>query len=188
MTELNNSYFWYAPINLIPGIHNVTFYCNDTSNNWGINSTNFTILDEAAIAIALSPSLTWGVNWSLTSLPANDLNATGNNGNNATEYYINISTENVGVDLYVRADGDLMTESLDVLGLGNETYSINLTNSNVPDVNRLTMTTNYYLVAENLGDNSVIYMKFYLDAPASQPAGVYLNGLDFKAVRSGASP
>ena len=188
MTELNNSYFWYAPDNLIPGTHNVTFYCNDTSNNWGINQTNFTILDEAAISISLSPSLAWNVNWTLAYLPTDDLDATGNNEDGATEYYINVSTENVGVDLYVKADDNLTTAGLDVLVLGNETYVVNKTNNTVPDLNRLTMTTSYYLISGSLTNASVVYMKFYLDAPASQPAGTYLNNLDFKAVREGAYP
>ena len=188
MIEINDSFFWYEPTNLIPGTHNVTFYCNDTSGNWGVNSTNFTILDEAAIAISLSPSLAWNVNWTLASLPADDLNASGNNGDDTTEYYVNISTENVNVDLYVKADGNLTTGDLDILVLGNETYVVNVTNSSVPDLNRLTMTTNYYLIGQNLANASVVYMKFYLDAPAAQPAGVYLNNLDFKAVKGGTLP
>jgi len=188
MTEINDSFFWYEPTNLIPGTHNVTFYCNDTTGNWGVNSTNFTILDEAAIAIQLSPALAWNVNWSLAYLPADDLNASGNNEDGPTEYYVNVSTENVNVDLYVKADGDLTTVGLDVLGLGNETYVVNITNNSVPDLNRLTMTTDYVLIGQSLVNASVVYMKFYLDAPASQSAGVYLNNLDFKAVRTGVFP
>ena len=185
MTEINDSYFWYAPDNLTPGTHNLTYYCNDTSGNWGTNSTNYTILDEAAISISLSPSLAFNVNWSLTYLPVDDLGAVGNNESGVTTYYVNISATNVNVDLYVKADGDLLTDSLDVLGLGNETYAVNFTNSSVPDLNRLTMTTGYILIGENLPDASIVYMKFYLDAPVSQPAGTYLNSLDFKAVRNG---
>ena len=49
------------------------------------------------------------------------------------------------------------------------------------------MTTNYTLIASDLGDNSTVFLKFYLDAPGSQPAGVYENGLFFKAVKAGES-
>jgi len=42
MNRFNDSYFWYEP-SLGPGPHELTYYCNDTSNNWGTNSTNFTI-------------------------------------------------------------------------------------------------------------------------------------------------
>jgi len=188
MIEINDSFFWQESNQVIPGTHNVTFYCNDTSGNWGMNYTNFTILDEAAISIALSPALSWNVNWSLASLPADDLDAIGNNFDEATTYYVNISAIGINVDLYVKADGDLITIDLDTLGLGNETYVVNNTNSSVPDLNRLTMSTGYVLIGENLPDASTAYMKFYLDAPVSQPAGIYLNNLDFKAVSYGNSP
>jgi len=186
MLRYNDSYFWYEP-SLIPGTHNVTFYCNDTSGNLGVNSTNFTILNEAAISIQLSPALAWGVNWSLVTLPADDLGADGNNDPNSTEYYINISATSITVDLYVKADGNLLNADLDVLGLGNETYAINYTNGTVPNPNRLNMTTNYYLIGDGLGNNSTIYFKFYLDALPGQPAGEYANHLNFKAVMHGQS-
>lgn len=185
MLRVNDSYFWYEPENLIPGTHNVTFYCNDTSGNWGTNFTNFTILDEAAIAIQLSPALSWNVNWSLNYLPAEDLHAEGNNEENETDYWVNISATSVSVDLYVRADGDLLNDALDAIGLGNETFCVNLTNSSVPDLDRITMNTTYILIGEALSDQSLVYLKFYLDAPASQPAGTYLNNLEFKAVMHG---
>ena len=186
MWRFNDSYFWYEP-SVIPGTHNVTFWCNDTSGNWGTNSTNFTILTEAAISIQLSPALGWNVNWSLVTLPANDLDADGNNGDSATDYYVNISATSVTVDLYVRANGDLLNSELDVLGLGNETYAVNTTNSSVPNPSKVTMTTNYVLIGDGLEDNSVVYLKFYLDAQSGQPAGTYTNNLDFKAVVHGQS-
>ncbi|OYT36699.1 hypothetical protein B6U91_00485 [Candidatus Pacearchaeota archaeon ex4484_71] len=187
MNEINDSYFWFEPSDLTPGDHNVTFWCNDTSNNWGTNWTNFTILDEAAIAIQLSPSLLWNVNWSLETLPVDDLDAAGNNGSMGTEYWVNLSVTATTADLYVKADGDLKTAGLDILGLGNETFCYNVTNSSVPDINRLMMDTDYILIAENL-QSGAVYLKFYLDAPAGQPAGTYLNRLDFKAVSHGNSP
>ena len=187
MNRLNDTYFWYEP-SLTTGTHNVTFYCNDTINNWGTNSTNFTILDEAAISISLSPNLAWNVNWTLLTLPADDLDATGNNGTGPTTYYVNLSVTSTTADLYVRADGDLLTGDLDVLGLGNETFVVNSTNSSVPDLSRLTMSTSYTLIGENLANESVVYMKFYLDAPTGQAAGEYLNNLNFKAVSNGQTP
>ncbi|MFA5953202.1 MAG: hypothetical protein WC812_01285 [Candidatus Pacearchaeota archaeon] len=187
MIRLNDSYFWHEPPNLTVGLNNVTFYCNDTSGNWGTNFTNFTILDEAAIAIQLSPALSLTVNWTLESLPANDLNAEGNNLTGDTLYWVNLSVTATTADLYVKADGDLQTLDLDILGLGNETFCANLTNSSVPDLNRLIMNTSYVLIAEDL-PSSIIYLKFYLDAPSGQAAGTYLNNLDFKAVNHGNTP
>ncbi|NCN86779.1 hypothetical protein GW932_03010 [archaeon] len=187
MNELNDTYFWYEP-SLGPGPHNVTFYCNDTSNNWGMNYTNFTIDNEAAISILLSDDLSWAVKWNVFSLPIDDLDAEGNNFNDSTNYYVNISATNTLVDLYVRANGDLYTPSLDVILLGNETFGVSTTDSTVDGVSKQVMNTTYVLIGSSLGDNSVVYMKFYLDAPSSQAAGEYLNNLDFKAVRQGESP
>ncbi len=188
MNRFNDTYFWFNPANLIPGTHNVTFWCNDTSGNWGTNWTNFTILNEAAISILLSPALSWSVNWSLLALPANNLDANGNNGPNPTDYYINISTSGIGADIYVEADGDLHDAGLDILKLGNETYSVNMTNSSVPNLNKINMTTSYALIGDNVNNGSVIYMKFFLNAPSGQPAGTYTNGLIFKAVMHGQAP
>ncbi len=188
MTKLNNTYFWALNESFGPGEHNVTFYCNDTINNWGTNYTNFTINNEAAISILLSANLSWSVFWNVTSIPADDLDADGNNLNGYTDYYINVSATNTLVDIYVRADGDLHTDGLETLGLENENYTVSLSDPNVTGIPKVTMTTNYVLIADGIGDNSVVYMKFYLDAPPGQGAGAYYNNLDFKAVRDGQSP
>lgn len=186
MTELNDTYFWFFDNTLGPGGHDIIFYCNDTSGNWGTNQTNFTIENEAAIAILLSDDLIGTVKWNLVTLPVDDLGAIGNNEENATGYYINISATNTLVDIYVRADGDLLTGDLDVLGLGNETFAVSTNDSTVTNVSKQTMSTNYTLIGESLG-TSALYLKFYLDAPPAQAAGIYLNQLDFKAVRNGQS-
>ncbi|PJC45594.1 hypothetical protein CO037_00590 [Candidatus Pacearchaeota archaeon CG_4_9_14_0_2_um_filter_30_8] len=188
LNRLNDSYFWDLPTTIGPGPHDLEYYCNDTSGNWGYNSTNFSVANSAAISVLLSDNLTTGVRWNVVALPINDLDAVGNNLNSSTYYIINVSATNTLVDLYVKANGDLINEGLDTLGLGNETYSFNSTDSLLIGANKSIMTTNYSLIGGNMGDNSVVYMKFYLDAPASQPAGTYLNNLSFKAVRNGQSP
>jgi len=53
-------------------------------------------------------------------------------------------------------------------------------------IQQLVMDTDYTLIGDGL-ESSVIFMKFYLDAPAGQAPGQYLNQLDFKAVRHGFS-
>jgi hypothetical protein len=186
MNELNDSYFYSEPF-LGPGFHDVVFWCNDTSNNWGTNSTTFYIEDEAAISIDLSDELSWWVRWNLTYLPVNDLGAIGNNNSGITEYYVNVSATATKVDLYVRADGDLMTIDEDVLGLGNETFSYVVNDPYVNTTSNMTMQTNYINVGTSLNDGDVVYLKFFIDAPSGQPAGVYQNQLDFKAVREGYS-
>ena len=188
MVSVNSTYFWYNDTNLGPGQHDIWFYCNDTSGNWGSNYTNFTIDNEAAIAILLSDNLSVAVRWNVVNLPVDDLGAIGNNDNLSTDYYVNVSATNTLVDLYVRANGDLQTVGLDILGLGNETFGVSLNDSTVSGVNLSVMNTSYVLIASGIADGEVVYLKFYLDAPAGQAAGVYENQLDFKAVREGQAP
>ncbi|GAH23564.1 unnamed protein product, partial [marine sediment metagenome] len=138
----------------------------------------------------LSPKLGQQINWTLTSLPVYNQSSEGNNNTGITEYYVNISAEGTTVDLYVKANDDLKTSGLDVLGLGNETYSYNSTNSSVPSINKYSLTTNYEdnPIGENLGEGAVVYLKFFLSAPSGQPAGTYNNSLLFKSVPTGQEP
>jgi hypothetical protein len=189
MNRLNDSYFWDIPTTLGPGGHEVVFTCNDTSGNYNTNSTDFYIDNEAAIAILLSENLSNGVLWELTTIPVTDEDAVGNNESGVTTYFVNISVTNTLADLYVRADGDLLTQALDEIGLGNETFMVNVTEDPTVSVGDLkTMNTTYVLVADQLGDGDIVYLKFFLDAQAGQAAGAYLNALDFKAVKQGQSP
>lgn len=188
MTRINSTDFWYWDNTMGPGPHDLYVYCSDLYGNWNYSFVNFTIDNEAAISIYLSSNLSWAVRWNIVSLPAVDLGAIGNNFESSTDYYINISAVNTFVDLYVRADGDLMTEDLDVIGLGNETFGFSYNDSTVSNVSLNTMSTDYVLIGDAMDNNSTIYMKFYLDAPTGQAAGVYLNQLDFKAVRHGEMP
>jgi len=155
------------------------------------NSWNVTILNPAsAISIDLSSALSQQINWTLLQIPTVNLPAGGNNANGNTLYYVNISTEGVGVDLYVKASGDLMTSGLDVLGIGNETYSYNSTNSSVPSGSKFSLTTNFAdnNIGTNLQNGNVVYLKFFLSAPSGQPAGTYNNSVLFKAVSNGGTP
>ena len=88
----------------------------------------------------------------------------------------------------MKADGDLHTDGGDTLGLGNETYSYNITNNTVPRVANYTMTTGYALIGSALDDGDAVFLKFYLDIGATQPPGIYYNNVDFKAVRQGETP
>ena len=182
MTQINSTYYSDYP-SLGPGPHGVWFYCNDTSGNWGSNYTNFSIDNSAAIAISFSNNLSQYIKWNVVTLPAVKLDAEGNNLNGTTSYYVNISAVNTLVDLYVKANGDLTDAALDTIGLGNETYKVSLNDSTVTNGANYTMSTNYTKIASGIGGNNTLYMKFYLDAPVSQPAGEYLNQLSFKAVR-----
>jgi parallel beta-helix repeat protein len=188
MTKLNSTYFGYLNESMNPGPHTMFFYCNDTSGNYNSTYINFSVSNSAAIAIDLSPELDSSIHWNVTSLPVDDLDADANNGLDETGYYVNISATNTKVDLYLKADGDLNTDGGDTLGLGNETYSYNITNNTVPRAANYTMTTGYVLVGSGLNDGDTVFLKFYLDVGATQPPGLYYNNVDFKAVRYGETP
>jgi len=107
-----------------------------------------------------------------------------------TLYTVHISATGTTADVYIMADGDLMTAGEDRLGLGNETFSFNATNSTVPSGNNYSLTTSFSdnKIGSNMADDSYIYLKFFLSAPSGQPAGTYRNNVTIKAVPYGYSP
>lgn len=174
------------------GIYNITTIYASTQNysssyeTWWLNVTQASI----AISIDFSPQLSQQTSWNIVSLPMFNQSADGNNGDGATNYYINISATGGTADLYVKASGDLMTSGNDVLGLGNETYSNSSSDSSVPSSQKSSLTTNYAdnLIGDSLNDGDVIYLKFFLSAPSAQSSGNYNNTLLFKAVPHGQTP
>jgi hypothetical protein len=146
------------------------------------------------LSISFSSNLSEGIYFgTIYSLPSIDTNASRNyvEPTNITHYYINVSNDsNTLVDFCIKASGDMLNSASDAIGLANETYSNSIsTNSSVPlQSSKVSLSTNYVLIASDLGDQSTVYLKFYLDAPASQPAGIYTNNLEFKAVTHGTSP
>ncbi len=143
-----------------------------------------------AIAIDLSENLSNNLFWDLQSLPVSNLSAYGNNFAGPTTYYINLSSEEGNVDVYVKANGDLSSEAGNVLGLSNESISFNVTNDNVPSDYKRVLTTSYSdnKIGDNLLGNSIIYLKFFLSAPPAQAAGTYNNSITFKVLPAGQAP
>jgi len=182
--------------------NNLTIYLPDLVYTWQVRCTdifgnigdsevrNIFINVENAISISFSENLSQQIRWNLESLPAINLSALGNNDEGVTSFWINISTLGGGADIYVKANSDLISTGGDILGLENETYSYSSTNPLVPSLNKSSITTNYIdnKIGNNLGNSSVIYLKFFLNAPPNQPAGIYNNTLTFKAVPTGQSP
>lgn len=165
--------------------------CTDEASNVGKSELRvLTVNVSNAISVYLSPALSQKINWTINTLPLYNSSAEDNNEEGVTDYYINISSEGQNVDVYLKADDDLKTISLDVLGLGNETYSFNLTNSTVPSDNKYSLTTTFTdnKIGNNLLDGSVIYLKFFLNAPSHQPAGIYNNSFIFSVVPYGENP
>ena len=176
--------------------YNSTFVANanltdNTSISNATSAFNVTIVSPSfSVSISLSSRLSQQINWTLTSLPAYNQSAQGNNGTGLTEYYVDIQVEGGTADIYVKANDNLTTPGGDILGIGNETYSYNYTNLSVPSDIKTSLTTNYSdnKIGNAMNNGSVIYLKFFLNAPAGQAAGTYNNSLLFKAVQTGQSP
>jgi len=186
-TEVSNS----TTFNGI-GLYNITAIYNQSENyssssqTYWINVTNTTV----SISISLSSKLVAQINWTIATIPVLNLSAEGNNGNGTTDYFVNVSVSGGTADLYIRANSDLLTADDDVIGLGNETLSYNTTNSSVPSLNKFSLTTNYSdnKIGSALGDLSVVYLKFFINAPLGTAAGTYNNTLEIKAVQTGQTP
>ncbi len=177
--EVNSNYSFFSTANLTSNLS-----INNITSVWNITIAPQTV----SVAIDLSPRLLQQINWSLASLPAYNQSAEGNNNSGISEYYVNISVTGGTADLYVKANGDLMTLNEDVLGLGNETYSYNSTNSSVPSSVKTSLTISYAKIGDGLTDGTILYLKFFLNAPSAQASGSYNNSLYFKGVPSGQTP
>ncbi len=177
---------------LSAGVYTFKAYTQDLAGNvnstdeWWVNITG----GATSFAIDLSNTLQQQIVWNLTSLPAVNQSAPGNNGSGVTELYVNVSTEDGLIDLYIKANDDLLTDSLERLGLGNETFSYNSSNSSVPSDNKFSLTTNYAdnQIGDGLSNGSIVYLKLFLNAPSGQASGTYNNTLMFKGVSYGQSP
>lgn len=150
----------------------------------------FTLMLDASYSISMSPELSSQISWDIESLPMTQQPAIGNNGRGATSYYVSVSSQGIGVDLYAKASDDLVSADGDILGISNELYSYSLNDENVPDSNKFSLTKNFAdnKIGENLREGDIVYFKFFLNAPSGQASGVYNNNLLFKAVPNGQSP
>lgn len=156
-------------------------------------STSSEVTIQSFLSIQMSDNLSSGIIFDdVNTLPATNVNASRNyNGTgSSTLYYINVSTDgNSAVDFCIRADGGLNTTGGDLIGLGNETYSNNVTtsNSSVPELNEVAMTTSFVKSANAISVGAANYYRFWLDVPSGQPTGTYNNSVFFKGVTAGNS-
>ncbi len=163
---------------------NITGYATQ-----GSTVSNVTIAKYLAIAFGnnLSEGIRFGT---VNTLPAVNVNASHNydGANFSTTYNILVSTDsNSRVDFCIKANHGLQDPALDVIGLGNETYSAyNMTNLTRPRLSaEKSMTTSYFKAINNTAVGSSSYWRFWLDIPAAQPAGNYNNTVSFEGVVSG---
>lgn len=156
----------------------------------GSTYSNVTI--QKYLAINFGNDLANGIYFgNVATLPATNINATHNydGPSNATNYYLNVSTDsNTAVDFCIKANTGLTSAAADVIGLGNETYATNYTNSNMttpPLSAQVPMNTTYIKAATDVGIGNSSYWRFWLNIPASQASGDYNNTVYFKGVTYG---
>ncbi|UCD07695.1 MAG: right-handed parallel beta-helix repeat-containing protein, partial [Candidatus Aenigmatarchaeota archaeon] len=186
----NSDYTLTDPEALEEDVYYWRVYSNDSYETNLSDTWQFEINPTQAVGVSMSNKLSEGVNWTISIVPITNESAGGNNGSGITEYHVEVSAEGTNVDLYIKADDDLKTSGGDVLGLGNETYSYNQTNNTVPSDLKFQLTLQYAdnQIGDNLPNGTKVYLKFFLSAPASQPAGTYNNTVMVKAVPYGYSP
>jgi len=91
------------------------------------------------------------------------------------------------MDLCLKADSDLLNPALDIIGLGNETYSHSIiSNETLPSLlNETSLTLNYVLAGNNIPLGGQNNLRFWLDVIAGQATGTYNNSIYFKGIASG---
>ncbi len=150
---------------------------------------SFTTLDAVSVSVSLSNIMANGIAWDVTQLPATDKGAEGNNGGGVTDYNAQIDATGTNVDIYAKANGDLISGGNSIL-LSNEKFSYSFVDSTVPSGVKHTLTTNYLdnLIGENLPSGTTVYFKFFLTVLGGQSPGLYSNLVDIKAVPHGELP
>ncbi|MBT6995105.1 fibronectin type III domain-containing protein [Candidatus Woesearchaeota archaeon] len=150
---------------------------------------SFSTLDAFSISVSLSNAMATGIAWDISELPVTDQDAGGNNGVGITDYNAQIDATGTNVDIYVRANGNLISGGNSIL-LNNEEFSYSLIDGSIPGGVKYPLTTNYLdnLIGENLPSGTNVYFKFFLTVPGGQSPGLYSNLVDVKAVPHGDLP
>ena len=142
-------------------------------------------------AVNWSANLTSGIIFEdIISLPVTDDNATGNwvdvPTDNSSGYWAIVDTDgNIPIDFCLHANGAMTTSGGGVIGLGNETYTSNVTSSNFTSPyigDQIALQTSSTETSSDIYPGNYTYWRFWLDVPAAQEAGSYNNTLTFKAI------
>ncbi|MFA5060819.1 MAG: hypothetical protein WC494_00690 [Candidatus Pacearchaeota archaeon] len=143
------------------------------------------------LAIQMSSNLGEGILFgTINELPGTNVNATHNHdgGSSGSTMYIEVSNDsNSNVDLCIKANEDLMSQELEIIGVGNQTYANSTTtDAGTPAVaSEVSLTKSYVKSGVDIEKGSNFYYRFWLDIPAAQPVGTYNNTVYFKGVITG---
>jgi hypothetical protein len=146
-------------------------------------------------AISASPNMSdTGITFDIASLPAVNVNSTGNYNVSAaseTEYFMEVALDsNVNVDFCIKANASLWAAGGNSINISNYTFN-NATASNIttPDFDTKMLTGNetYEPSTTNVAPSSKDYYRFWLNVSAQQAAGTYTNAINFKGLQTGSA-
>ena len=135
-----------------------------------------------SVSIAFSTRLSNNLKWIVSNTTGAEWTAQYNNGTGPSEYYINVTSNNTNVNLTIKASTAL-TSGANTLALTNFNYSYNGSDSTVPGFNK-SITTTASTIGNNLANNAVTWLKFFLKVPTRQKAGNYTNTVTIAATAS----
>ena len=135
-----------------------------------------------SVSIAFSTRLSNNLKWIVSNTTGAEWTAQYNNGTGPSEYYINVTSNNTNVNLTIKASAAL-TSGANTLALTNFNYSYNSSDSTVPGFNK-SITTTASTIGNNLANNAVTWLKFFLKVPTRQKAGNYTNTVTIAATAS----
>jgi len=145
------------------------------------------------LSISMSSNLSGGILFgSIDTLPAVNLNASGNNNSGgSSSFLINVSSDsNTAVDFCLKANADLYDSTGgNTLAIGNESYAnATTTSASIPVLSQeVSFTTSYVKAGEGIGIGNGSYYRFWLDIPSGTASGTYNNTISFEGVETGTS-
>lgn len=126
-----------------------------------------------------------GINWDIQSLPVVNAPSTGNNGNGATSFIVNVSVSGGTARVYIRANGNLVDAlSGESISLANELYSFSTTDPTVSGAAKHSLDTDDQIVIDEFAGGN-IYFKFFLNVDEDQLPGTYGNLIQITAEYAG---
>jgi len=165
---------------------NVTNSAETSSSEQQVPS-NISITKQ--VAISLSANLSAGVLFGSQDPGQNDINATGNFGGaglNLTQYNVSIdSTTNTPIDICIKDNAPLTNGSNTIPNAGYRWDSDTVNNATLPNITdggTFALDTTYdntNKVASGVS-SGVYHLRFQLDVPSGQAAGLYNNTIFFK--------
>ena len=143
------------------------------------------------LSIDLSTNLSEGILFGSKSPNTQNNNATHNDdgASSGSSMYVNVSADsNTAVDFCIKSNDDLKTSGADIIGIANETYANNVTETNdtspyLADEVSLNKT-NYIEAGTNISIGNQSYFRFWLDIPSGQASGDYNNTITFKGIET----